>query len=115
VPGALGSPHPEYPTEEETMLARVVRLEGADAESIESAAAAIRADSDDGPPEGVPAKEMMLLTDVDGGRTMAIMLFETAEDYAQGDATLESMSPPGDGMGKRTAVERYEVAVRLEA
>lgn len=46
---------------------------------------------------------------------MAISLFETEEDYRQGDETLNAMSPPGEGMGRRVAVEKYEVAVQLEA
>jgi hypothetical protein len=97
------------------MYARVVRWEGASAEMLEQSAAGIREDAASGPPEGVPAKGLLLLQDLDGGRAMAIALFETAEDYAQGDATLNSMNPPGDGMGQRVAVDKYEVAVQLEA
>ena len=41
---------------------------------------------------------------------MAISLFETEEDLRRGDETLNAMSPPGDGMGRRTSVEIYEVA-----
>ena len=97
------------------MYARVVRWEGADAETLDQTATQIRSESDDGPPDGVPAKEMLLLNDNEGGRSLAIIMFETAEDYEQGHATLESMSPPGEGMGERVSVEKYEVAVRVEA
>ena len=45
---------------------------------------------------------------------MAITLFETEADYREGDETLNSMSPPGGGMGERVAVEKFEVAVQLE-
>jgi len=37
------------------------------------------------------------------------------EDYRQGDGTLDSMSPPSGGMGERVAVDKYEVAVQIEA
>jgi hypothetical protein len=55
------------------------------------------------------------LHDTGAGKALAIMLFETEEDYRQGDETLSAMSPPGGGMGERVAVEKYEVAVQLEA
>jgi hypothetical protein len=95
------------------MYARVARFEGASAEGLDEAAAEIRKEAGEGgAPEGVPAKEAILLTDSDGGRAMAIMLFETEEDYRQGDETLNTMTPPGDAMGRRISVEKYEVAVR---
>lgn len=99
------------------MYARVVRWEGAEAASLEQSAAAIReqADSEGGPPEGVPAKGLLLLNDTESGRSLAVTLFETEDDYREGDATLSSMSPPGEGMGRRVSVEKYEVAVQLEA
>jgi len=64
-----------------------------------------------GPPEGVPAKGFTLLIDPDNGRGLAVALFETEEDLRQGDEVLNSMSPPSDGMGQRSSVEHYEVAV----
>lgn len=98
------------------MHARVARFEGASTEGLEQAAAEIRREAGEGgPPEGVPATEAILLTDSDNGRAMAIMLFETEEDYRRGDETLNSMSPPGGSMGQRVSVEKYEVAVRAEA
>jgi hypothetical protein len=97
------------------MYARVARWEGADAETLEETASRIRADSDSGPPEGVPAKQFLLLNDKEAGRSIAITLFETEEDYAEGDATLNEMSPPGEGMGRRVAVEKYEVAAQLNS
>jgi len=96
------------------MYARVARWEGASAEALEQSAAGIRADAESGPPEGVPAKKLLLLQDKEGGRTIAITLFESEDDYRQGDETLNSMSPPGDGMGTRVGVDKYEVAVELE-
>jgi hypothetical protein len=98
------------------MLARVARWEGADAEALKATAEEIRQQGEaaGGPPPGVPAKGLLILQDTAGGRTIAISLFENEEDYREGDATLDSMSPPSGGMGKRVAVDKYEVAVQLE-
>jgi hypothetical protein len=93
------------------MYARVARWEGAEPEAMRSTAEAINADAASGPPEGVPAKGFMLLVDPDNGRTLAVALFDTEEDLRQGDEVLNSMNPPGDGMGRRASVETYEVAV----
>lgn len=97
------------------MYARVVRWEGAEASALEQSAAGIRENADKGPPENVPAKALLLLQDTENGKAMGITLFETEDDYRLGDETLNSMSPPGEGMGQRVAVEKYEVAVQLEA
>lgn len=97
------------------MYARVARWEGADAETLRRTADEIRADAESGPPEGLPAKGLLLLHDLAGGKAMAISLFETEDDYRQGDETLNSMSPPGEGMGTRVGVDKYEVALELEA
>ncbi len=97
------------------MYARVARWEGAEAEELKRSAAEISADAESGPPEGLPAKRLLLLQDLDGGRAMAITLFETEQDYQQGDETLNSMSPPGEGMGTRVGVDKYEVVLELEA
>jgi hypothetical protein len=99
------------------MYARVVRFEGSDAETLEQTASEIRAraESQGGPPEGVPAKGLLILNDGENGRRLAISFFETEEDYREGDETLNSMSPPGGDSGSRVSVEKYEVAVQLEA
>jgi hypothetical protein len=97
------------------MYARVVRFEGADPETLEQTAAQIRSEADAGPPEGVPAKQFLLLNDKENGRSLGIVLFETEDDYRQGDQTLNDMNPPGEGVGQRVSVEKYEVAAQLEA
>lgn len=98
------------------MLARVARWEGSDAEALRQTAAEIRsqAESGDGPPPGVPAKEFLLLLDTAAGRSMAITVFENEDDYRQGDETLNSMSPPSGGMGNRVSVEKLEIAVHVQ-
>ncbi len=97
------------------MYARVVRFEEGEADAIRSSAERIREDSESGPPEGIPAKQLMLLNDPEGGRSLVIAMFETEEDYRVGDETLNSMTPPGDGMGRRVSVEKYEVALQRDA
>ena len=95
------------------MYARVARWEGAAPEEVRASAQGINAEAAGGPPEGLPAKGLLLLIDPDGGRSLAISLFATEEDLRRGDETLNAMSPPGDGMGQRTSVEMYEVAADL--
>jgi hypothetical protein len=75
----------------------------------------INADASGGPPEGVPATGLLMLIDPENGRGMAVTLFENEQDLATGDATLNSMSPPDDGFGRRVSVETYEVAVDMRA
>lgn len=97
------------------MYARVVRWEGAEAEAMKQTAEEIASQAESGPPEGLPAKGFLLMHDLEGGKAMAITLFESEEDYRQGDETLNSMDPPGDGFGQRVAVDKYSVALELEA
>jgi hypothetical protein len=93
------------------MYARVARWEGGSADSMRATVAEIQANVGSGPPDGVPAKGITFLIDPAGGRGIAITLFATEEDLHIGDATLNGMSPPGDGMGNRVAVELYEVGI----
>jgi hypothetical protein len=95
------------------MYARVAKWEGADGEAMRRTAEEISSQADSGPPEGVPAKGFLLLIDPDNGRSLAVGLFETEDDLRKGDEKLNSMNPPGDGMGKRTSVEMYEVGADL--
>jgi hypothetical protein len=97
------------------MYARVATFEGGDGAK---AAAEISAqnEAEGGPPPGLPAKKLLILDGAEG-KTLAIAFFENEEDYRQGDETLNSMSPPSgeNSMGERTAVEKFEVALELEA
>jgi hypothetical protein len=94
------------------MYARVAKWEGGSAEAIRESIDRIERDSQSGPPEGVPSTGFTFLADPEGGRVLAIGLFETEEDLRQGNATLEQMSPPVD-MGTRVSVETYEVAADI--
>ncbi len=95
------------------MYARVARFQGGSAEGLRAAGEEIASRVATGPPEGVPSVGFTLLIDPNGGQSLAIGLFETEADLKAGDAVLNEMSPPGEGMGTRGAVEVYEVAVDM--
>ena len=97
------------------MYARVARWEGADGDALRKSAEEINSRASSGPPEGVPAVGFLMLIDPDNGRGLAVSLFETEEDRRKGDETLNSMSPPDDGFGKRAGVDNYEVAVDVRS
>lgn len=95
------------------MYARVASWEGGEADAIRASAEEIAARASSGPPEGVPSVGFTLLVDPDGGRALAIGLFETEDDLRQGDEALNAMNAPDDGMGTRAAVDVYEVALDI--
>ena len=64
-------------------------------------------------PEGLPATEVIVLHDPEAETSLAIVFFESEEDYKQGDAVLSAM-PTGDTPGRRTSVTKYNVAVRMK-
>ena len=88
-------------------LARVVEFENVDSEGIEQARAQIEGER----PEGLPAREIVVLHDAAAATSLVVVFFDNEDDYAQGDATLSAMSP-GDTPGSRTSVRKYEVAIR---
>ena len=93
------------------MYARVARFEGADGEGLRRSVSEINSRASEGPPPGVPAKGFLMLIDPDKGQGLAISLFETEDDMKTGDEVLNSMTPPADGMGRRSTVELFEVGV----
>jgi hypothetical protein len=70
--------------------------------------------SHEGPPEGVPAKSIMVLADRQGGKARVVVRFGSEEDLKKGAETLESMNPPDTGM-RRISVEAYEVLLERQA
>ena len=88
--------------------ARVVSFEGVDQNRIQQ----LKKEIEEGErPEEIPASEIMVLHDPEAQQSLAIVFFETEDDYRQGDAALDAM-PAGDTPGRRTSVTKYEVAVR---
>jgi hypothetical protein len=92
-------------------LARVVAFDGVTSERIEQLRQEI---AEGGRPDEIPATEMMVLYDPDGQRSLAIVLFDNEEDYRRGDAALGAM-PAGDTPGSRRSVDKYTVAIRMQA
>jgi hypothetical protein len=87
--------------------ARVASFENVPQEALEEITSQIR---DGERPENLPATEIIVLADREGGKMQAITFFDSEDDYRQGDEALRAMSPPG-GMGS-ASVAKYEVAVR---
>jgi hypothetical protein len=67
---------------------------------------------DSGRPEEVPAKEIVVLHDPEGEKSLVILFFDTDDDYRRGDEALNAM-PAADTPGRRASVTRYEVAFRM--
>jgi hypothetical protein len=90
-------------------LARVVTFEGVDSARID----ALKQQVEGGErPEGLNATEMLVLHDADAEKSIAIVFFDSEEDYTQGDAVLNAMPAP-DTPGRRTSVSKYDVAIRM--
>ena len=89
-------------------FARVVTFEGVGKDRIEQ----MRNDMDGAPPEGLPAKEIIVLHDPDAEKSVVIVFFDNEDDYRAGNAALNAM-PAGDTPGSRTSVAKYEVPIRM--
>jgi hypothetical protein len=90
-------------------LARVVAFDGVDSDRI----AQMRQEMEQGErPEEIPATEVIILHDPEAQKSLAIVFFESEDDYARGDAALNAM-PAGDTPGQRTSVAKYDVAIRM--
>ena len=89
-------------------LARVVSFEGVTKDRM----AQLEGEIGEGQPEGIPASEVLVLHDPEAETSLAILFFETEDDYRRGDETLNAM-PAGDTPGSRTSVTKYNVAIRM--
>lgn len=92
-------------------LARVVTFEGVDKKRMEEMD---REMQEGQPPEGFPSAEVVVLHDPETDTSLAIVFFETEEDYQRGDEILSAM-PAGDTPGRRTSVSKYNVATRMKS
>jgi hypothetical protein len=92
-------------------LARVVSFDGVTKDRIEEME---REMGGGPPPDDLPAKEIVVLHDPEGEKSLVILFFESEDDYRRGDETLNAMSS-GDTPGQRTSVSRYDVAIRMTA
>jgi hypothetical protein len=100
---------PQTDQEATMALARVVSFDGVTKERIEELRREI---GEQGRPDEIPATEILILHDPEGQRSLAILFFETEDEYRRGDAALNAM-PAGDTPGGRTSVTKYDVAIRM--
>jgi hypothetical protein len=92
-------------------LARVVAFDGVSKQRMDE----MNREMQEGqPPEGFPSAEIVVLHDPEAERSLAIIFFETEEDYQKGDEILNAM-PAGDTPGQRTSVTKYNVANRMSS
>jgi hypothetical protein len=89
-------------------LARVVSFEGVSADRMAEMKDEMQGDQ----PEGLDVKEFLVLHDAGSEKSIAILFFDSEDAYQQGDAILDAM-PAGETPGRRTSVEKYDVAVRM--
>jgi hypothetical protein len=90
-------------------LARVVSFDGVRKERIAEMQREMEGSER---PEGVPAKEIIVLHDPEAQKSLVLLFFESEDDYRRGDEVLNAM-PASDTPGQRTSATRYEVAVRV--
>jgi hypothetical protein len=92
------------------MYMRVVRFTDVDADHLNERVA--EAESREGPPVDIPAKQVQILHDADQATAVVIQLFETADDMAAAEASLEAMDR-SETPGTRASVDRCEVKAEL--
>jgi hypothetical protein len=91
-------------------LARVVSFDGVSSDRMAEMQKEMEGNSER--PENVPAKEIVVLHDPEGDRSLVILFFESEDDYRRGDEALNAM-PTTDTPGQRTSVTKYQVAFRM--
>jgi hypothetical protein len=91
-------------------LARVVTFDGVSKDRMEE----MKREMEGGErPEGMPATEILVLHDPTEDRSLAIVFFESEDDYRTGDEILDAM-PAADTPGQRTSVTKYDVVTRMK-
>jgi hypothetical protein len=88
-------------------LARVVSFDGVSPARVEE----MKARMAEGPPDDVPATEIVMLYDPGEEKSVVVLFFDDESDYELADRTLAAM-PADETPGTRVSVGRYEVAVR---
>jgi hypothetical protein len=62
----------------------------------------------------MPASEFIMLHDPEAEKSVAIVFFDTEDDYQMADEILSAM-PADETPGRRTSVTKYDVAHRMTA
>jgi len=90
-------------------LARVVTFDGVDANRMREMKQELEGQER---PDNIPATEFIVLHDADAEQSIAILFFDSEDDYAEGDAALNAM-PAAETPGRRSSVKKYDVAFRM--
>ena len=90
-------------------LVRAVSFDGVSRDRMKEMESEMR---DSERPEGLPAKEIIVLHDPDAEKSLVLVFFDSEEDYQKGDEVLSAM-PAGDTPGHRTGIAKYDVAIRM--
>lgn len=88
-------------------LARVVSFDGVGQDRLDQ----LKQQVDGGLLGEIPATEIVMLHDAATERSVVLLFFENEADYDLADATLSAM-PAEETPGRRTSVDRFEVAAR---
>jgi len=83
-------------------LTHVVSFDGVTREGLQAQEARMR---DSEPPEGLPAKEIMVLHDAVAEKALVIVFFDSEEAYRRGDEVLAAM-PAEETPGRRAGGRR---------
>ena len=88
------------------MYARVVRFTDVDPDNLSKRLE--EAESRNGPPVDIPAKQVQILHDADQGTAVVVQLFESADDMAAAEGPLDSMDS-SETPGTRASIDRCEI------
>jgi hypothetical protein len=94
------------------MYVRVVRFTDVSPESMERLLARIKESG--GPPPGVPATGLTILSDPEQGTAVALQYFATAEDMDAGGRIMSEMDA-SDTPGTRASVDEAEIKLEMSA
>lgn len=90
-------------------LARAVTFDGVSKDRMDQMQSEMEGSD---PPEGLNAKEIIVLHDPEAEKALVVLFFDSEDDYRQGDEALSAM-PATDTPGQRTSVTKYNVAFRM--
>jgi hypothetical protein len=88
------------------MYVRAVRFTDVSAERLQ--ALLVRVEEAGGPPPGVPATDLKVLSDSAQGTALVLQYFESAEDMQAGDQVFSAMDA-SDTPGTRASVDMCEL------
>jgi hypothetical protein len=100
---------PEIDKEDRMALARVVAFEGVSTDRMEEMKREI---STGEPPEGFPPGELIVLYDAGAETALVIGIFQSEDDYNRADEILNAI-PADETPGRRTSVQKHDVALRM--